>query len=141
MLRMAEFSHAQGHTSALVSAGCLISKEVLAQKQCRRAKRQLMAVQLFRDCIFEYEWLPSSHGDKSNIPEPIQKRFSIQLMKKSVFFEEFEVLSTGGRERDTCWSVSCITNAQKMLSRHIIILEPIFASFYPQSSLSKVHTD
>lgn len=75
MLRRAEFSHAPGHTSALVSAGCLVSKDVLAQKQCRCAQRQLTAVQLFSLGSFEYVWLLSSRAGKSNIPEPYPKVF------------------------------------------------------------------
>lgn len=52
-----------------------MSKELLAQNQCRRAKRQLTAVPLLRLCSFEYEWLPSSLVGKSNIPEPYPKAF------------------------------------------------------------------
>lgn len=71
-----------------------------------------------------------------------QKYFTIQLMKNSsLSLRNFEVLSIGGRKRETCQSASHIANAEKMLSRYTIILEAIFTNLYPQSSLSNVYAD
>lgn len=73
---------------------------LLAQRQCRCAKRQLTAVPLFRLCSFEYEWLPSSLAGKSNIPEPYPKAFQHPIQNFSSSMKNLKFCPVvAGREK------------------------------------------